>query len=116
MDEERLPRGDASVSFSTFLYAASPSSPRLTVVAMRASMQHLNERQGIFSTEANMQIAAVNSDGKRIRTVVMMAGPEHGAGLWPGLGPRRGIRPEGHLDKNVSSFAKDLYQKLTGNK
>jgi hypothetical protein len=106
----------AALSFSTLVYAASPSSPRLVVVAMRASMQHLNDRQGIFSTEANMQIAAVNSDGKRIQSVVMMAGPEtvRGFGLdWD--------RAEETALKDISAkmcpqFAKDLQQKVAGEK
>jgi len=106
----------ASLSFSTLVYAASPSSPRLVVVAMRASMQHLNDRQGIFSTEANMQVAAVNSDGKHIQSVVLMAGPDtvRGFGLdWD--------RAEEAALKDISAkmcpqFAKDLQQKVAGEK
>jgi len=79
-------------------------------------MRHLNENQGIFSTEAHMEIAAVTSEGKRIQSVVMMAGPEtvRGFGLdWD--------RAEETALKDISAkmcpaFAKDLYQKLTGNK
>jgi hypothetical protein len=86
------------------------------VVAMRASMRHLNENQGIFSTEAHMEIAAVASNGKKIQSVVMMAGPEmvRGFGLdWD--------RAEETALKDISAkmcpaFAKDLYQKLTENK
>jgi hypothetical protein len=104
------------LSLSTPLYAASPPVHGFVVVAMRASMRHLNENQGIFSTEANMQIAAVTSRGKNIQSVVMMAGPEtvRGFGLdWD--------RAEEAALKDISAkmcpaFAKDLYQKLTGNK
>lgn len=110
---------DSFLSFSSLLYAASPPPPRkqgFVVVAMRASMRHLNENQGILSTEANMEIAAVSSDGKKIQSVVMMAGPEmvRGFGLdWD--------RAEEAALKDISAkmcpaFAKDLYQKLTGNK
>jgi hypothetical protein len=104
------------LSFSTPLYAASPPVPGLVVVAMRASMQHLRETQGIFATEAHMEIAAVTSNGRSIQSVIMMAGPEmvRGFGLdWD--------RAEETALKDISAkmcpaFAKDLNQKLTGNK
>jgi hypothetical protein len=104
------------LSFSTPLYAAAPPALGLVVVAMRASMQHLHETQGIFATEANMQIVAITSDGKRVQAVVMVAGPEtvRGFGLdWD--------RAEETALKDISTkmcpaFAKDLYQKLIGNK
>lgn len=104
------------LSLSTPLFAASPPTRGLVVVAMRAAMRHLNENQGIFSTEANMQIAAVTSDGKRIQSLVMMAGPEtvRGFGLdWD--------RAEETALRDISSkmcpqFAKDLQQKLAGEK
>jgi len=73
LDEE--PPG-SFLSFATPLFAASPRTPGFVVVAMRASMRHLNDNQGIFSTEAHMEIAAVISDGKKVQSVVMMAGPE----------------------------------------
>jgi hypothetical protein len=79
-------------------------------------MQHLNERQGIFSTEANMQIAAVNSDGKRIQSVVLMAGPEMVRGFGVDWERAEEAALKDISTKMCPSFAKNLYQKLTGNK
>ena len=66
---------------STTLLAATPPAAGVVVVAMRASMRRLREYQGIFSTEAQMDIVAVTADGKRIQRVVTMEGPESARGF-----------------------------------
>lgn len=98
----------------TLLFAATPPKGILAIVAMRASMRHLNENQGIFSTEANMQIAAVTSEGRRIQRLVLMAGPETVRGF--GLDWERAEEAslKDILAKMCPAFAKDLQGKLAG--
>ncbi len=104
------------LSFSTPLFAASPRAPGFVVVAMRASMRHLNENQGIFSTEANMEIAAVTSDGKKIQSVVMMAGPEMVRGFGRDWDQAEETGLKEISEKMCPAFAKDLHEKLIGNR
>ena len=69
------------LSFSTPLFAATAPAAAQVVVALRASLRRLREYQGIFSTEAQMEIVAVTAGGKRIQSVVSMAGPESARGF-----------------------------------
>ena len=56
MDQRTGAREQFSL-LSTPLFAASPPTRGLVVVAMRAAMRHLNENQGIFSTEAKCKLS-----------------------------------------------------------
>jgi hypothetical protein len=101
---------------STPLFAATPRFAAQVVIAMRASMRRLREYQGIFSTEADMEIIAVTSHGKKIQSIVTMSGPGtvRGFGLdWE--------QAEQKALSEISSqmcpaFAKQLKQKLAENK
>jgi hypothetical protein len=103
-----------SPSLSTLLYAMPIPVRGLVVIAVRASMQHLNETNGIFSTEANMEIADVVYENRKIQSIVLMAGPEmdRGFGLdW--------ARAEESALKEISTimcppFAQNLRRKLEG--
>jgi hypothetical protein len=76
------PQPPGSFQFlSTSLLDARTRAGAQVVVAMRASMRRLREYQGIFSTEAQMEIVAVTADGKTIQSVVSMAGPESARGF-----------------------------------
>jgi hypothetical protein len=111
------PQTPASFRFlSSALFAATPRSSAQVVVAMRASMRRLREYQGIFSTEADMEIIAVTAHGKKIQSVVTMSGPGTARGF--------GLDWEQAEQKALSeissqmcpAFAKQLQQKLTEGK
>ncbi|MGB7591977.1 MAG: hypothetical protein WCD04_10235 [Terriglobia bacterium] len=111
------PRPPGAFGFlPTPLFAATPAIRPQIVVAMRASMRRLREYQGIFSTQADMDIVAVTAHGKRIQSIVSMSGPGsvRGFGLdWE--------QAEQKALSEISSqmcpvFAKHLHEKLTGNK
>jgi hypothetical protein len=83
---------------------------------MHASMRRLREYQGIFSTEAQMEIVAVTAHGKRIQSVVSMAGPEsaRGFGLDWEQAEEKALREISA--QMCPAFAKELHQKLAGDK
>jgi hypothetical protein len=60
---------------------ASPGSADRIVVAIRCSLRRIRGFQGIFSTEAQMQIAVVSAEGKNLRSLVLMVGPDKARGF-----------------------------------
>jgi hypothetical protein len=92
------------------------TTPAQVVIAMRCSLRRLRESQGIFSTEAQMQIVAVRAAAGRIQTVITMMGPDkaRGFGLDWEQAEEKALREVSA--QMCPAFAKKLRQKLVEEK
>lgn len=114
--DEPVPHHEFQFPDAPVLFAIETNFSGHVVIAMRASMRHLREFQGIFSTEVQMEIVAVATRGRTVQTVIAMAGPENARGF--------GLDWEQAEQKALSEissqmcppFAKRLREKLGGEK
>jgi hypothetical protein len=114
VEEPKLP---GSFQFlSRPLLAATPAIRAQVVVAMRASMRRLREYQGIFSTQADMEIVAVTTHGKKIQSIVTMSGPGSARGFGLDWDQAEQKALSEISSQMCPAFVKQLQQKLAENK